>query len=57
MSSATLSAENVERSHREMYRWLLKNSKNSALPKNERAQAGEAARELYEGMPELYEGI
>jgi flagellin-specific chaperone FliS len=49
--------DEIEHIYREMYRWLLRNSKNSALPKNERERAGETARELYEGMPELYEGV
>ena len=49
--------DEIEYICREMYLWLLRNLKNSALPKNERERAGETARELYEGMPELYEGI
>lgn len=49
--------DEIEHICREMYRWLLINSKNSALPKNERERAGETARELYEGMPELYECV
>ncbi|PCD00491.1 hypothetical protein [Halopseudomonas pelagia] len=45
----------IEHIFKEMYRWSLRNSENAALPEWKRAQARETARELYEGMPELYE--
>ena len=49
--------DEIEHIFREMHRWSLSNSKNQALPVNERAQAEETARKLYEGMPGLFEGI
>ncbi|MDC0363108.1 hypothetical protein OAN12_08710 [Halioglobus sp.] len=49
--------DEIENIFKEMYRWSLKNSENSALPASERQQAAQTAEELYEGMPELFAGI
>jgi|GEM_PF-2581791 len=49
--------DEIEHIFRELYRWSLKNSKNMALPQEERAQADETAQELYQGMPQLFQGV